>query len=80
MTKIIHGKVHGRTIELVEDLGLAEGQVIEIQVKVVPSPRKWGEGILRTAGALANDPEWDAIMEAVHRDRKRERRPLPELE
>ena len=26
MTKIIHGKVHGRTIELNEDLGVADGQ------------------------------------------------------
>jgi hypothetical protein len=29
MTKTIHGKVHGRTIELDEDLGVAEGQEVE---------------------------------------------------
>ncbi|MHB1422690.1 MAG: hypothetical protein ACYC3I_05735 [Gemmataceae bacterium] len=80
MTKVIHGKVHGRTIELTEDLGLAEGQDVEVQVKILPSARKWGEGILRTAGALADDPSWDAIMEEIHRQRKLERSPLPEVE
>jgi hypothetical protein len=80
MTRIIHGKIHGRTIELTEDLGLAEGQDVEVQVKIVPPARKWGEGIRRTAGALADDPEWDAVMEEIHRQRKLERRALPENE
>jgi len=80
MTKTIHGKVHGKTIELDEDLGVAEGQEVEVQVKIVGPVRKWGEGILRTAGALADDPHWDAIMEEIHRARKVERRPQGELE
>jgi hypothetical protein len=80
MTKIIHGKIHGRTIELAEDLGLAEGQDVEVQVKIVPPARKWGEGIRRTAGALADDPQWDAIMEEIYQQRKLERRPRPEDE
>lgn len=80
MSKIILGKIHGRTIELSEDPGLAEGQAVEVQVKVVSPAEKWGEGIRRTAGALANDPEWDTVMAAIHRERKRERRPLPEVE
>jgi hypothetical protein len=80
MTKTLHGKVHGRTIELGEDLGLAEGQEVEVQVKILPPARKWGEGIVRTAGALADDPHWDAIMEEVYRERKLERRPLVEDE
>ena len=67
MTKTVHGTVHGKTIELDEDLGVAEGQQVEVQVRVIPPARKWGEGILRTAGALADDPYWDAIMEEVHR-------------
>ncbi|HZV04390.1 MAG TPA: hypothetical protein VE999_04800 [Gemmataceae bacterium] len=80
MTRIIQGKIHGRTIELTEDLGLAEGQDVEVQVKIVPPARKWGEGIRRTAGALADDPEWDAVMEEIHRQRKLERHALPEDE
>jgi len=78
MTKIIHGKVRGRTIELSEDLGLAEGQDVEVEVKILPPARKWGEGIRRTAGALVDDPHWDAIMEEIHQQRKLERRRLEE--
>ena len=80
MTKVIHGRIHGRTIELTEDLGLAEGQEVEVQVKIRQPAGKWGEGILRTASALADDPHWDARMEKIHRERKLERRPLPEEE
>ncbi len=76
MTKIIQGKVRGRTIELTEDLGLCDGQEVEVVVRPVTlSPeRKPGEGFLRTEGALADDPYWDAIMDEIHRSRKLERR------
>jgi hypothetical protein len=74
--KTTHGRVRGKTIELDEDLGLAEGQVVELQVKVVPQPRPWGEGLRRCAGALAN--EWteddDRILDEIHQDRKRDTR------
>lgn len=36
MIKTLHGTVHGRTIELDEDPGVAEGQEVEVQMKVVP--------------------------------------------
>lgn len=75
MTKTMHGKVRGKTIEFEEDLGVADGQDVEVEIKVATPQRKWGEGILRTAGALADDPHWDAIMEQVHRARKAPRRP-----
>lgn len=48
MSKIIHGKIHGKTIQLSEDLGLAEGQEVEIRITVAQPSRKWGEGVLRT--------------------------------
>jgi hypothetical protein len=72
--RTVHGIVHGKTIELDEDLGVEEGQAVEVQVTVVPAERRWGEGILRTAGALANDPEWDEIMKEVYEGRKKDRR------
>jgi hypothetical protein len=76
MTKTIHGTVYGKTIELNEDLGVAEGQEVEIQVKlVVKSNRIPGEGFARTEGALAEDTEWDEIMDEIHQARKLERRP-----
>ena len=36
MTKIIHGKIRGRTIQLTEDLGFTEGQEVEVSVRAVP--------------------------------------------
>jgi hypothetical protein len=75
MTKTIHGKVHGRTIELDEDLGVAEGEEVEVQVRVLPKAgRKPGEGFLRTEGALADDLYWDGIMEEIYQERKRDTR------
>jgi len=80
MNKTITGRIHGRTIELTDDPGLQDGQEVRVQVTAVPPAAPWGEGILRCAGALADDPEWDAIMDEIHRARKLERRPEPEEE
>ncbi|MGO9465722.1 MAG: hypothetical protein ACLQIB_37725 [Isosphaeraceae bacterium] len=70
MTESLHGRVRGKTVELHEDPALAEGQEVEVQVTIVPLARKWGEGILQTAEALADAPEWDTIMEQIHQERK----------
>ena len=74
MIKIVHGTIHGKTIELDEDLGITEAQEVEVQVKFLHTAKKWGDGILRSAGALADDPEWDEVMEEIHEARKLERR------
>ena len=81
MTITLHGTIHGRMIELNEDPGIDEGQQVEIQMKVMAETRhNAGEGFLRTEGALADDTEWDAIMEEIHQARKLERRPqIPDL-
>ena len=82
MSKAIHGKVHGKTIELEEDLGVPDGQEVEITVRLISSRSGHhpGEGFLRTEGALADDTEWDAIMEEIYQARKRDRRPeIPDL-
>ncbi len=83
MIKTVHGVVHGKTIELEEELGVAEGQEVEITVRSVPptTVRPPGDGLLRTEGALANDSEWDGIMEEIYLARKQEHRPsIPQLE
>jgi hypothetical protein len=80
MTKTINGKIHGKTIELDEDLGMADGQEVEVQVKIIPPARKWGQGILRSAGGWADYPEMDTIMQEVYQARKLERRPQMENE
>ena len=83
ITQTLHGIVRGRSIELNEDLDAIEGQEVEITVRPVPlkSVRRPGDGFLRTEGALADDPEWDAIMEEIYQARKVERRsPSPQLD
>ena len=80
IVKTVHGTVHGKTIELDEDLGVAEGPKVKVHVKIVQPGRKWGKGILRTAGALADDPEWDTIMEPIRQDGKLNQRPHVEEE
>lgn len=58
-------------IEFDEDLGIAEDQQVEVQVRVIPhSPRMSGDGFLRIEGALADDDEWDDIMEEIDNARK----------
>jgi hypothetical protein len=53
MTKTIHGKVHGKTIELDEDLGVPDGQEVEVQVKVVPSmPPPMSAGLAKVYAIL----------------------------
>ena len=75
MTKVIYGKIHGRTIELVEDLGLLEGQEVEISVRAIPQNTETpAAGLLRTEGALADDSHWDAIMEEIYQERKNDSR------
>ncbi|MFL5341568.1 MAG: hypothetical protein ACJ8F7_15590 [Gemmataceae bacterium] len=81
MTKVIHGKINGRTIELTEDPGLAPGEEVEVQVRSVRVPPNWGDGLKRCAGALADEwtEEDDRILEEIHQDRKRQsRREIPE--
>lgn len=74
-TKTVHGTVHGRIITLDQDLGISEGQQVQVQVSLVKPPGQWGDGLLRSAGVLADDPHWDCIMDEVQQARKRERRP-----
>ncbi len=52
------------------------GQQVEIEIRVIPKKEPWGEGLKRCAGILADEPEWDAILEEIHQARKLERRPL----
>lgn len=56
MTKTIHGVVHGKTIELDEDLGVADGQEVQVQVKIVqptkPTQLPVSEGLARVYAIL----------------------------
>jgi len=74
------GVVHGTTIILADNPGFADG--MKVQVIVVPTlpKRPWGEGIIASAGALADDwtEEDDRILEQIYQNRKRSTRQLPE--
>jgi hypothetical protein len=81
MTKTVHGKAQGRTIVLDEPLGLPLGQEVDVTVIPVTRERLWGEGIRRSAGALADSwtDEDDRILEQIHDDRRRvTHREIPE--
>lgn len=68
----VHGIVHGKMIEIEEELGLPDGDRVSI---VIESPQSsqdtWGEGLRRCAGALVDD--WtegdDKILDEIYRSR-----------
>jgi hypothetical protein len=47
MLKTVQGIVHGKTIELTQDLGMADGQQVEVLVKTISSKEPWGDGLRR---------------------------------
>jgi hypothetical protein len=81
MTRTIRGIARGKFIELDEDLGLAEGRRVELEVGVThprkrlpgPPPGRRPEGNRTAAGRLADSwtEEDDRILEEIHQDRKR---------
>jgi hypothetical protein len=71
----VSGIMHGKMIELQEDLGLPDGETVKVIVRQVLPP---GEGIRRSAGAWADGgEELDRWFEQIHRSRRRIR-PEPE--
>lgn len=72
MIQKTHGTIHGRTIQIADDLGLPDGEQVVLTIAQVESNMQpaWGEGIKRCAGAAANIPEFDAAFEQVSRDRQ----------
>ena len=81
MINTIHGRIQGKTIVLDEPLGLPMGQDVEVVVTPIARRRPWGQGILRSAGALADtwSEEDDRILAEIHEDRKRaSSREIPE--
>jgi len=70
MSEVLHGVVHGKTIELERSPQVGEGQAVEVVLRPIAPPEHWGEGLRRCAGALADDPEIDGILEDIRRERK----------
>jgi len=74
MSRIIQGVIHGKTIELSENPGLADGQSVQVVVQAAEPARPWGDGIRKSAGALADEwtEEDDKILQEIYQDRKRD--------
>ncbi len=79
MTTAFRGVVHGRIIELDEEIGLPDGQAVSVSVQPVGRQLAPGEGIRRSAGAWADDAEeLDKFLEWNRQQRKTSRRPIEE--
>ncbi len=70
MTRSIHGKLRGRTIELAEDMGLADGEDVEVVVTLASPRPASGEGIRRSAGVAVDNPDFDDVFEQIAKERK----------
>ena len=85
MTKTLHGKVHGKTIELDEDPGVVDGQEVEVRVRMIgpkkrlpgPPPGWRPGGTDTTAGMMAQHwtEEDDRILEEIDQARRLDRQP-----
>ncbi len=77
MIQRVQGVVYGKTIEVQEDLGLSDGDKVQITIESPAAvPPKWGEGLRRCAGALADDwtDDDDVILRQINQDRHSESR------
>jgi hypothetical protein len=70
MPDAIEGVIHGKVIALATDPGLADGQAVRVIVEPLPTPEQQRDAIRRTAGSMANDPDFDAAMAQVEGDRR----------
>ncbi len=79
MSDILHGVIHGKTIELEQDPGLEEGRRVTVilQAKQLPGPPPgWYPGCTRTAGGMLADcwtEEDDKLLDEIYRSRKIDR-------
>ncbi len=77
----LNGTVHGNRIDLSSSPGLLDGAEVEVVIRIKPPLRKWGDGLLRCAGALAES--WtdadDRILAEIAQAREQSAfRELPE--
>ncbi len=71
-SQLSRGFIHGKTIEITDDLYLTDGQEVEVIVRVRAPRPEWGQGILNSAGAMA--PFWTAEDDEILAEIARARR------
>jgi hypothetical protein len=70
-TIMMNGIVHGKTIELIEDSGLREGQPVKVMLRLALAP---GEGLQRAFGSWADGAnQLDQFVAQIYRDREDDR-------
>jgi hypothetical protein len=70
MSTTVSGTLYGDTIKLDRPIGIAAGQKVEVVVRSLPDSAGWGDGLRRCAGMLADEPQLDAALDAIDRDRR----------
>jgi hypothetical protein len=60
MTRVLRGIVHGKIIEVTEDLGMSDGQAVELIVTASPAPGPCDEeiGSRKSPKKLPPPPGW----------------------
>ena len=74
----LRGVVHGDVIQLETDIGLPDGQEVTVSVRPLAVKRDASDGLRRSAGTWADDPDGlDAYLEENRRVRQLDR---PDIE
>jgi hypothetical protein len=68
--KSLTGIVRGRMIELTEPHDIPEGVAVQVLVSEAITGPLPGAALAATEGALADDPDWDQIMDEIQRSRQ----------
>jgi hypothetical protein len=71
VTKTLTGIVHGNTIELLTDAGVADGAQVEIQLRVISGASPGMSKLIERAEEFEWTDEDDRILEEIARDRRR---------
>ena len=81
MTQVIEGVIHGRTIVLNGDPGVADGSQVQVVLQVdSPSSGREPPDRKTAAGRMANyTDDDDAVLAEIYQDRRRDTRREPPL-
>lgn len=72
---VLRGVIHGKMIELDQELGLPEGQAVQVTVQPVSTPT--GEGLKKAFGAWSDEAdELDEFLDWNRNQRKQRRREI----
>ena len=74
---VLKGTIHGKRIDLDQEAGLPDGQVVTVTVQPLREQLPPGEGIRRSAGAWAD--EADELDKFLARNRQVRERCRPEM-